>query len=163
VGADLDPKRGTLDIHVVQDDTDFSSRIISEGTLRVLALAAIAANPWGGSLIGFEEPENGVHPRRLQLIASLLWNLAHAESDRERQILVTTHSPTFCDALLRIQREQGGDFALLNVRRIHGRTSVIPFDSAGPLFQDQDIAKALADANDNGVFEKMLRRGLIDA
>jgi predicted ATPase len=44
---DLDKRRGTLDILIRQNGIDFSSRIISEGTLRVLALCAIAANPWG--------------------------------------------------------------------------------------------------------------------
>jgi predicted ATPase len=163
VDVDLDPKRGTLDITVVQDGTSYSSRIVSEGTLRVLALCAIAANPWGGTLVGFEEPENGVHPRRLELIAKLLWNLAHAPGARERQLVVTTHSPLFCDALLRLQRSQGGDFALLNVQRRAGATLVVPFATTGPLFDDDEIAKALADPVEDALFEKLLRRGLIDA
>jgi predicted ATPase len=161
--VDLDPKRGTLDITVMQDGTSYSSRIVSEGTLRVLALCAIAANPWGGTLVGFEEPENGVHPRRLELIAKLLWNLAHAGGVRQRQLVVTTHSPLFCDALLRLQRQEQGDFALLNVRRERGRTVVAPFPNIGPLFEDGEIARALADPAEDALFEKLLRRGLIDA
>ena len=39
LAVDLDKKRGTLDIHVRQAGIEFSSRIISEGTLRVLALS----------------------------------------------------------------------------------------------------------------------------
>jgi predicted ATPase len=163
IDVDLDPKRGTLDIMVLQDGTSFSSRIVSEGTLRVLALCTIAANPWGGPLIGFEEPENGVHPRRLELIAQMLWNLAHAGPPRERQIVVTTHSPLFCDALLRIQREQQGEFALLNVRREAGRTIVVQFEQLGPLFDDIEIAKGLTEDSEDALFEKLLRRGLIDA
>lgn len=163
VDVDLDPKRGTLDITVVQDGTSYSSRIISEGTLRVLALCAIAANPWGGALVGFEEPENGVHPRRLELIARLLWNLAHASGARDRQLVVTTHSPLFCDALLRLQRQQQGDLALLNVRRVGSKTVVTPFPSTGPLFDDAEIAQALADPTEDTLFEKLLRRGLVDA
>ncbi len=163
VDVDLDRKRGTLDILVNQDGTMFSSRIVSEGTLRVLALAAIAVNPWGGPLIGFEEPENGVHPRRLELIAQLLWNLAHARAPRERQVIVTTHSPLFCDALLKIHRAETGDFALLNVRREGGRTSVVPFANLGPLFDDGEIADGLADTAEDALFAKLLRRGLVDA
>lgn len=106
VDVDLDPKRGTLDITLVQDGVSYSSRIVSEGTLRVLALCAVAVNRWGGSLIGFEEPENGVHPRRLELVALLLWELAHAGESKARQVIVTTHSLLFCGALLRIQRER---------------------------------------------------------
>ena len=163
VEVDLDPKRATLDITLVQDGVRYSSRIVSEGTLRVLALCAVAANPWGGSLIGFEEPENGVHPRRLELIAQLLWDLAHASEPRGRQVIVTTHSPLFCDALLRIHRERRGDFALLNVRRRAGWTDVVPFPEVGPLFQDKEIAMALAELSEEALFEKLLRRGLIDA
>ena len=48
---DLDDKRGTLDILIRQDGIAFSSRVVSEGTLRVLALCAIAVNPWHSSLI----------------------------------------------------------------------------------------------------------------
>ncbi len=165
VDVDLDPKRGTLDIQVVQDGVSFSSRVLSEGTLRVLALCAIATNPWGGPLIGFEEPENGVHPRRLELIAQLLWSLAHAPAPRGRQLILTTHSPLFCDALLRLQREsqESGNFSLLNVRREAGRTVAVPFTEVGPLFNDSEIAKALSDASEEGLFEKLLRRGLVDA
>ena len=99
---DLDKRRGTLDILIRQDGTDFSTRIMSEGTLRVLALCAIAANPWGGSLIAFEEPENGVHPRRIELIAQLLISLAR---NQKRQVIATTHSPVFCDAILKHARQ----------------------------------------------------------
>jgi predicted ATPase len=54
--VDLDKRRGTLDVQIRQDGVLFSSRIVSEGTLRVLSLAAVAANPWGGSLLAFDRP-----------------------------------------------------------------------------------------------------------
>ena len=69
----------------------FSSRVISDGTLRVLGLFAIMSRFNSASTIGFEEPENGVHPRRLSIIARLLDNATR--SDSKTQILVTTHSP----------------------------------------------------------------------
>jgi predicted ATPase len=162
IDVDLDPKRGTLDIRVVQDGVHFSSRIISEGTLRVLALAAIANNPGSQGLIGFEEPENGVHPRRLELIATLLWNMAYADPRRSRQIVVTTHSPLFCDALLRLYRQRGDRFALLNVRRRGGQTVIEPFPDPGPLFASPDVNRGLIDGEEDGLFEKLLLRGLID-
>src|SRR5207247_4910078 len=107
--VDLDKRRGTLDVQIRQGGTDFSSRIISEGTLRVLALCAIAVNPWGGSLLAFEEPENGVHPRRLELIVQLLTSLA---LERGRQVVVTTHSPLFCDSVLKGARSYQKDVGL---------------------------------------------------
>lgn len=43
LAVDLDKRRGTLDIQVKQAGTDFSSRIVSEGTLRVLKTVFIPA------------------------------------------------------------------------------------------------------------------------
>ncbi len=160
--VDLDPKRATLDITVVQDGVSYSSRIISEGTLRVLALCAVAVNPWGGSLIGFEEPENGVHPRRLELIARLLWELAHASEPRGRQVIVSTHSPLFCGALLRLHRERGGDFALLNVSRRAGATVVTPLNLNDDLFADVEIARGLLDPSEEPLLQSLVLQGLTD-
>ena len=111
--VDLD-SRGMLDFFIRQDGITFSSRIVSEGTLRVLALCALSVNPWNGSLLAFEEPENGVHPRRVELIAKMLTSLA---LDHHRQVVVTTHSPLFCDAVLKEARSRSSDdVGLFNVR-----------------------------------------------
>ncbi len=157
--VDLDRRRGTLDILIRQGGVDYSSRIVSEGTLRVLALCAIAVNPWGGSLLAFEEPENGVHPRRLELIARLLLSLA---LEQGRQVVVTTHSPLFCDAVLKGARSRPEDIGLFNVRREGTATVVRSFDFAGPLFQDDAIAAALTTGTEDGLFESLLLRGMLD-
>ncbi len=158
--VDLDRRRGTLDVQIRQDGVLFSSRIVSEGTLRVLALASVAANPWGGSLLAFEEPENGVHPRRLDLIAQLLVTLA---VDRKRQVVVTTHSPRFCDVVLGLGRRHGDEIALLNTRHVGGETEVKRFDVTGPLFTDQEVQRALTSTAEESVFEGLILRGLLDA
>ena len=159
----LDRRQGTLDLLVRQDGIDYSSRIVSEGTLRVLGLCAIAVNPWGGSLLAFEEPENGVHPRRLELIAQLLLSLA---LDQERQVIVTTHSPLFCDAVLRQAHWRSGDaVALFNVCRVGRATEIRRFESQGPLFDisdNREIAQALASGSEDGLFEALVLRGLTD-
>ena len=157
--VDLDKRRGTLDILIRQGGVDYSSRIVSEGTLRVLALCAIAVNPWGGSLLAFEEPENGVHPRRLELIAQLLLSLA---LEQGRQVVVTTHSPLFCDAVLKGARSRPEDVWLFNVRRDGQATVVQPFDITGPLFKDHEIAAALTSGTEDGLFESLLLRGMLD-
>ena len=157
--VDLDKRRGTLDILVRQDGTEFSSRIISEGTLRVLAICAIAANPWGGTLLAFEEPENGVHPRRIELIAQLLFSLAQTG---DKQVIVTTHSPLLCDAVLRLERASPGVASLLNVKRKRSKTVVEPFPLTGPLYDDVEISQGLTAASEDGLFESMLLRGLLD-
>jgi len=159
LSVDLDKRRGTLDIQVRQNEIDFSSRIVSEGTLRVLALCAIAVNPWSGSLLAFEEPENGVHPRRLELIAQLLSSLA---IERRKQLIVTTHSPLFCDTILKEARTRPKEIALFNVRHTPKGTAVVPFDVTGPLFKDREIAQALTSGTEDGLFESLMVRGMID-
>jgi predicted ATPase len=162
VKVDLDERRGTLDILVRQNGIDFSSRIVSEGTLRVLALSALAVNPWSGSLLAFEEPENGVHPRRLELIANLLTSLC---VEQERQVIVTTHSPLFCSIMLKRWREDHDLVRLFEVRQEPEGTAIAPLDVAGPLF-DEDaraaIANALASDTEGAVFEGLAVRGLLD-
>jgi predicted ATPase len=157
--VDLDKKRGVLDIRVRQNGIDYSNRIISEGTLRVLSLCAIAANPWGGELVAFEEPENGVHPRRVELIAELLGALA---MNQGRQVIITTHSPLLCEAIIRKQRDYPERVTLMKVGYEAGGTTISPFDVSGSLFQDKEIRDALAGKEEDGVFETLLLRGLID-
>jgi predicted ATPase len=111
LSVDLDEKRGTLDIQVRQGGAEFSSRVLSEGTLRVLALCAVAANPWASGLLAFEEPETGVHPRRLELIAKLLTSLA---IDQGRQVIVTTHSALLGDAVLKEARTYPGEVVAID-------------------------------------------------
>lgn len=157
VDVDLDERRSILDIRITQAGRAFSSRVISEGTLRVLALCAIAVNPWAGPVVTLEEPENGVHPRRIEMIAKLIGSMA-----QRRQIIVTTHSPLFCDAILREAGSRPHDIALLSVREGSEGTEVKPFDVSGPLFKDDEIAKALAASGEEGRFEDLMLRGLLD-
>jgi len=157
--VDLDTRRGTIDLSIRQAGVEYSSRVISEGTLRILALCAIVANPWAGSLIAFEEPENGVHPRRIDLIAELLTALALKE---HRQVIVTTHSPGFCAAIYRRARENPDDIALLRVRRNGQATSVEPFQPTGDLFQDQELAASLSSPTEDGLFRDLLLLGALD-
>lgn len=156
VRVELDERRGTLEISVVQDSTSFSSRVVSEGTLRVLALCAIAVNPWAGSLIAFEEPENGVHPRRLDVIANLLTYMARAS---RRQVIVTTHSPRFAARMYRRHMESPSEVGIFVTREEGSRTKIEPFESKGPLFRDEEISNALQTPQEERIIEAMLVRG----
>ena len=158
---DLDPRRGDLNIEIRQNGTIYSSRIISEGTLRVLALICVATNPWGGSLVAFEEPENGVHPRRIELIAEMLGSLALTGSPR-RQVILTTHSPLFCTSILHLARQHPTQVRMYRTIRENGATRFVAFDPAGPLLADEEIREALTAPTEDAVFEGLLLRGLFD-
>ena len=158
--VDLNEKRGELDIQIIQDGTPYSSRIVSEGTLRVLALCAIAHNPWPGNLIAFEEPENGVHPKRMELIINLLASIALEEASN-RQVIVTTHSPVFVSLAHRLQKET--DKVGLFVCRGEDRESIIERFSptSGSLFADSEI-KAALETKDEDAVSQMMIRGWLD-
>jgi predicted ATPase len=84
-----------------QDGREFTARILSDGTLRFLALLALAYAPQPPSLVCFEEPENGVHPGRLPFIVDTLRSITErrAEGGRRSQVLVNSHSPYLVDLL----------------------------------------------------------------
>jgi predicted ATPase len=81
-------------LKVNEHGVDFTAKVLSEGTLRLLGLMAILNRENPATVVGFEEPENGVHPRRLKLIADLLCN-----ASEYKQVLVNTHSPVLPDHL----------------------------------------------------------------
>jgi len=125
-------KEGLLSLRVIENGLSYSSRVISEGTLRILGLLAAFHPASPTTVIGYEEPENGVHPTRLKLVADLFKN---TEEMYNKQIIVNTHSPIFPsyfeNSFLFVCRKEGAD------------TQILPFRSAGPLFRTKDISKAL--------------------
>ena len=75
------------------DDLVFSSRVISDGTLRLLALLTVLNDPNRKGTLCFEEPENGIHEGRVPMLVEFLRNAANVAMDPSFQILVNTHSP----------------------------------------------------------------------
>ncbi len=67
---------------------------LSDGTLRFLCLLAILCHPSPPPLICIEEPEIGLHPDILPVVARLL-----VEASNRTQLIVTTHSDELVDAL----------------------------------------------------------------
>jgi hypothetical protein len=70
--------------------------LLSDGTLRVLAVAAAVLSAPEGSLVVIEEIDNGVHPSRAD---ALLANIQRAARQRGLHVLLTTHNPALMDAL----------------------------------------------------------------
>jgi len=74
---------------------------LSDGTLRFLALAIIAADSNAKGVICMEEPENGIHPAKIGAMVELLREIAVDASEAPqddnplRQVIVATHSPAF--------------------------------------------------------------------
>ena len=72
------------------------ARVLSDGTLRMLAIVTALETVSESSRIVIEEFDNGLHPSRARL---LVRTLAETASRRKLNVLVTTHNPAFMDAL----------------------------------------------------------------
>jgi predicted ATPase len=70
-----------------------STADLSDGTLRFLLLLTILASPSPPPLIAIDEPETGLHPSMLPIIAEYAVDAAS-----RTQVIFTTHSPQFLDA-----------------------------------------------------------------
>ena len=84
------------------DGLVFSSRVISDGTLRLLALLTVLNDPARRGTLCFEEPENGVHEGRVPQLVAFLRNAAAVSQDPDIpsfQVLLATHSPKLMSVL----------------------------------------------------------------
>ena len=74
---------------------------ISHGTLIALAILTIAYLPSPPPIVGFEEPDRGLHPRLLRDVRDALYRLAYPDQFGEKrepvQVIATTHSPYLLD------------------------------------------------------------------
>lgn len=70
---------------------------LSDGTIRFMAILAQLLSPTPPPLICMEEPELGLHPDAIALLASLL-----QEASTRTQLIVTTHSDALISALTEV-------------------------------------------------------------
>lgn len=87
---------GTIQIFLHEDGlrTPVAATRLSDGTIRFITLLAVLLRPGVAPLICLEEPELGLHPDALTLIAELL-----VEAAQKTQIIVTTQSDVLVSAL----------------------------------------------------------------
>lgn len=74
----------------------YDASLLSDGTLRVLSIAAAMLSAEEGSLVVIEEIDNGVHPSRAR---HLLNNIREIAQRRNLRVLLSTHNPALLDAL----------------------------------------------------------------
>ena len=89
-------ENGVVRVHLSEEGMreEIPASRLSDGTLRYLCLMTVLFHPRPPSLICIEEPEVGLHPDALQLVAEAL-----VEASERVQIIVTTHSDVLVDAL----------------------------------------------------------------
>lgn len=95
VDADMMPDgRLLLQVKDAPFEQPVLAKFASDGTLKMLAYLTVLYDPDPPELIGIEEPENQLHPRLLPELAGEC-----REATTNSQLMVTTHSPFFVDAL----------------------------------------------------------------
>ena len=93
-------RRGRIYLELVENfgnkELKWPVELLSDGTLRVLAIAAALLSAPEGSTVVIEEVDNGVHPSRAKQLLNTMRK--HAER-RSVHLLLSTHNPALMDAL----------------------------------------------------------------
>lgn len=76
--------------------TTYDAATLSDGTLRVLSIAAVLLSAPEQSIVVIEEIDNGVHPSRAK---SLLERISGMARSRHLRVLISSHNPALLDAL----------------------------------------------------------------
>lgn len=104
----------------------FNAHDLSQGVLFTLAFLTLAYLPKPPSIVCFEEPDRGIHPRLLVDIRDAMYRLAFPENYGETrepvQVIATTHSPYLLDLykehpeqiVIAHKNEHGTQFELLS-------------------------------------------------
>jgi len=96
----IEGPRGEVMVNLVEsfgaENRKYDASLLSDGTLRVLAIAAAMLSAEEESLVVIEEIDNGVHPSRAH---HLLERIREIAERRFLRVLLSTHNPALLDAL----------------------------------------------------------------
>lgn len=96
----IETGRGDVMVQLVETfggvERPVDAPLLSDGTLRVLAIAATLLSAPRESMVIIEEIDNGVHPSRA---AQLMASIREVAEKRNLRVLLTTHNPALMDAL----------------------------------------------------------------
>lgn len=96
----FEDRRGRVSLELVESfgsvERNWSAELLSDGTLRVLAIAAALLSAPAESTLVIEEVDNGVHPSRARQLLSTMRDQAELRGVR---LLLSTHNPALMDAL----------------------------------------------------------------
>jgi predicted ATPase len=133
-----------------EDGKEFTSRVLSEGTLRLLALCILEYDEKHTGLLCFEEPENGIHPFRIKAMATLVKALSTDFHNSElplRQAIVNTHSPVLVNEMMlwRNDKNVSVNFSEMRTRiiGIQGKKIKINVSKISPVIKLNDFQTSL--------------------
>lgn len=121
---------------------------LSDGTLFTLGLLCLIHQPKRPAMLCVEEPETGLHPKRLRWLFERFAALAYAEDGQATQVCLSTHSPYLVD-LFREMPE-----AVQLVEQSNGRSRVRPLsDVQAALHVAVESGEAIGHEWATGLFE----------
>ena len=128
-----------------KDKKEYTSRVLSEGTLRILALCILEHDNKHKGLLCFEEPENGIHPFRIEAMANLLKSLSIDFKDTSmplHQVIVNTHSPVLVNQIYHWQSDNNVSIWYAEMRNritdIKGKRLSLGITSILPVIKDNN-------------------------
>ena len=105
-----------------ESEATFNARQVSDGLLRLIAIAAFHELPRPPSLILLDEFENGLHPHLVGAVVEMLQELVDS-SDGRTQVVFTTHSPLTLNHI-----RDGSQVLVVHRRPEEGTAMVTPLD-----------------------------------
>lgn len=137
-----------------EDGKVFTSRVLSEGTLRLLALCILLVDDQHQGLLCFEEPENGIHPFRIKAMVKLLKDLSMDLDNPDillRQVIINTHSPSLLKEVCKIEKDKRISIwfsrLMTRISTIEGERSIIKASKMIPLTKDLRLPFTEAEIN----------------
>lgn len=130
-----------------------TAKVLSDGTLRALAIFAALESCSPGQSVILEEFDNGVHPSRVHLLTGALFEVAKR---RNLRILATTHNPATMNSLSDEQLESvllllgtGGKSQLIQIPELPGWIEFIESGRLGDLITRRAYTRHLSPAYEN--------------
>lgn len=126
-----------------------NAKMLSDGTLRCMAILTAMISEPHGSLIVIEEVDNGIHPSRVK---GLLKEIKRLADERGLRVLITTHNPALLDSIdgdvlggvslcYRNKEDRGSSF--IKLVDIPEYFRLAAQDSLGDLVTNEDILRVL--------------------
>ena len=115
---------GKLSLSYWQHGREYPTDAASAGVRALILYLTLAYRPDAPDIVLIEEPENGLHPKRLGEVMNLLRLLTEPKADgRRTQVILTTHSPFLLD---HVRPDEDG--ILIFQRQADGSRTATPAD-----------------------------------
>jgi predicted ATPase len=142
---------------VLSDGSVLAGEEMSAGIRLLLFFLTLAHHPDPPTLVMIEEPENGLHPKRLGEVMRMLRGLTTgALGAPPVQVILTTHSPYLLDHVRLLPAEEPEDQVLVFRREADGSRSVTEADAQrlAPFLRDFMLGEVWYNQDEDGLVAK---------